>query len=295
MQFAGRQSISEIMAKRKKDSGLDPNTVLILVFLSALILLLAWGFTHNWFNFNIMVGAMGGGTIVINQTIIEKLNLPPSPSCTITFDKSQVCTGDFVQGTARGYGNDACDLYYRVNGGNWFRDPITPTYHLSSSGTYTERRQAVNAGVFEFKGLCSQCVAGVGRLTVVDCPEEKDCYAKCEDAGYLGGYDGNCDMAYLYEGETQVGDCCCFRDVLPEGHRCWDTDTDPVIGSNNPEKFGTCYDEAHPTGIADYCGLTMGDNWVGENFCSYGTCMGVSELCPLTTEHCVNGECVPYS
>jgi hypothetical protein len=246
----------------------------------ALLIVLLYGGSQGWFS--------STSTTIINQTTIEQLNQPPSLSCPITFDRSQVCTGDFVQGTARGYPNDACDLYYRVNGGAWMRDTTTPTYHLDASGTYTETRQAANPGVFEFKGICGQCIAGVGTINVVDCPQE-DCHTTCKGLGYYSGYAGQCDpVEWRYEGMTQVGGCCCYQEEIPEGYRCFDSDY-----GIDPETFGICYDAAHPTGIADTCISGM-DQWVNENFCSGGACLGASTPCPLTTEHCVSGECVLY-
>jgi len=210
-------------------------------------------------------------------------------TCSASFDKSRICTGESVVGTIRGAPNDICKFLSSTNNVDW---QVSGTIILDETGLYATEASGFIPGVFYAYGLCTKCTTNTASVTIEACapPEPVGCTAKCQSAGYVNGYEGTCNKPYLYEGETQVGSCCCYREEIPAGHRCYDTDF-----GNDPEVFGTCYDEAHPGGIADYCGGPgLADNWVGENFCSMGTCMGVSELCPLTTEHCVGGQCVPH-
>ncbi|RLG20229.1 hypothetical protein DRN67_00545 [Candidatus Micrarchaeota archaeon] len=209
--------------------------------------------------------------------------------CDIEFEKYTVCIGEWVVGHVYGAPLDTCDLYYRTDGGDWKRDPTTPTFVLDENGHYAESRAGGGEALFDFRAICGECITDLGTINVINCstPEPMSCYDQCKELGYYGGYDGQCGKPWLYEGETQVDDCCCYMDEIPEGYQCYDTDGQDIYTK------GTCYDASNPNGITDSCVPGM-EQYVNENWCGQGGwCTGASMACP-STHYCVDGKCVQY-
>lgn len=160
------------------------NTIWIIIAVVALIILF-YGGKQGWFKFSVTQNYL------TNQTIIDKLNNPPTPipgdTCTLTINPNTITVKASITGTLTYKGLVDCQVWYKLNN-QWNLGWEGKT---NIDGSITKTNTLDTVGIWTFMGKCGECYTNKVDITVTEAPPvdgERDCNTDMDCVRYGRNY-----------------------------------------------------------------------------------------------------------
>lgn len=231
--------------------------------------------------------------IISTETItqLEKETQPIGETCSLSADKTNVNVGDIIVGSIKDGPQEECNVYYRLDGGQWtWHQKVT----TNIEGVFTGNQLMPGEGNYEFKAICGDCITTSLMITVNPKEEKPTTYVCCNP----GEEDAICRPGKCLPGQTKsdmtftnLNDCNSKCQPYVEEQitpKCYEND-----GGANPSAYSTCYDTTMGKMVEflmkrDTCQGDKGP--LEEWYCDSGFCKSRLMECPIGYV-CTGGYC----
>lgn len=284
------------MARKKNKT--DWGNILFNLAWVSFVIFLIYGYSTGMFNKT--------NTIVYinNETIIQKLQLPPTGECSLSATPTTTTLGGIIVGTIRDGPLKECIINYKYNGGNWIYHGTVKT---NIDGIYTGNQIMPGVGTYEFKAVCGDCPTNSVIVTVNPAQQDNTCMQKALDMGINFNAQPNtpsetectriatnmCGNNGIKTKVFTLSDKCCVWECNqaeePATPKCYENDN-----GANPSVFSTCYDTTMGKQVEwlmkkDTCLDIKGP--LTEWYCDSGICKSKTMECGFTSPICTEGYC----